>query len=260
MGCIYLVTDIGRSYAAEDSSSGSVGGDWFGSLGGCAERSPGRAQPSAGQRPGAACQQSRQAQPLRPRRLVLIRATRRPSSSNCALRTLRRSWTRSVSFRPREPTIPQTTGLLLGKVTHREPEVRKAALEALVQLNDTNAIPGLEQATSLIEDPREKVTLMDAVSYLKLPGVTDGAAPELADASSYPTSAIAPRKVVPNPRFLPGGDRQGRRQTRLGPGAVQPVPPANAGQTQPVPAPPDAAPPASPAPDTAPPPDNSPPQ
>ncbi len=148
---------------------------------------------------------------------------------------------------------PQTTGLLLGKVTHREPEVRKAALEALVQLNDTNAIPGLEQAATLIPDPREKVAVMDAVSYLKLPGVADGTSPELAFASNYQASATSPRQVVPNPRFLPGANRQGRRQSRLGPGAVQPVPPANPGQTQPPPTAPDTAPPSTPPPETPPP-------
>jgi hypothetical protein len=138
---------------------------------------------------------------------------------------------------------PATIGLLLTKVTHREPEVRKAALEALVQLNDTNAIPGLEQATGLIEDPREKVAFMDAVIYLKLPGVTDGAAPELADASNNPTPAMSPREVVPNPKFQPGAKKQGRRQSRQLPGTAQPAAPASPGQTQP----------ASPAPDTAPP-------
>jgi hypothetical protein len=148
---------------------------------------------------------------------------------------------------------PHTTGLLLGKVTHREPAVRKAALDALVQFNDTNAIPGLEQATSLIEDPREKVAFMDAVAYLKLPSVTDGAAPEMADASNYPAPAISPRPVVPNPRFQPGAKKQGRRQARPVPGAAQPVAPANPGQTQPASPAPDVAPPATPPPDTAPP-------
>jgi hypothetical protein len=159
---------------------------------------------------------------------------------------------------------PQTTGLLLGKVTHREPEVRKAALEALVQLNDTNAIPGLEQAASLIEDPREKVAVMDAVSYLKLPSMADGTSPELAVASNYQASATSPRQVVPNPRFQPGANKQGRRQNRLGPGAAQPVPQANPGQTQPPPTAPDPAQPAPPPPDTAPPsspaPETAPPQ
>src|ERR1019366_8157465 len=81
------------------------------------------------------------------------------------------------------------TETLLHKTTHHEPQVRKAAVDALVQLDATNAIPGLEQAVSLIDDPREKVVFMDAVSYLKLPGVTDGAAPEMALASNYPAWA-----------------------------------------------------------------------
>jgi hypothetical protein len=138
---------------------------------------------------------------------------------------------------------PHTTGLLLGKVTHREPDVRKAALEALVQLNDTNAIPGLEQATSLIADPREKVAFMDAVAYLKLPGVTDGVPPELADASSNPAPAVAPDKAGSNPPRQPGAKKQGRRKARAVPGAAQPVAPANPSQTQPASPAPDAAPP-----------------
>jgi hypothetical protein len=138
---------------------------------------------------------------------------------------------------------PATISLLLGKVTHHEPEVRKASLEALVQLNDTNAIPGLEQATTLIENPREKVAFMDAVAYLKLPGVTDGVAPELADASNYPAPAVSPRQVVPNPRFLPGAKKQGRRSARSAPGAIPPATPANPVQNQPASAAPGAAPP-----------------
>jgi hypothetical protein len=62
-----------------------------------------------------------------------------------------------------------TTGALLVKLTHREAEVRKAALEALVQINDTNAIPAMEQTLTQLEDAREKVALMEAIEYLKLP-------------------------------------------------------------------------------------------
>ena len=64
--------------------------------------------------------------------------------------------------------------MLFCKITHREPEVRKAARDALVQLGDTNAIPGLEQAVRLVEDPREKLALMEAIDYLKLPDATAG--------------------------------------------------------------------------------------
>jgi hypothetical protein len=64
---------------------------------------------------------------------------------------------------------PTTLGILVGKVTHAEPAVRSAALQAVVSLNDTNAIPGLEKAAEAMEDPREKVAVMDAIAYLKLP-------------------------------------------------------------------------------------------
>lgn len=64
---------------------------------------------------------------------------------------------------------PNTTELLLNKLTHKEADVREAALQALVHLGDTNVLPGLEQALATIENPREKVAMMDAIEYLKLP-------------------------------------------------------------------------------------------
>ncbi len=68
---------------------------------------------------------------------------------------------------------PTIISALLDKVANPEAEVRKAALEALRQLNDTNAIPGLQQAEELIKDPRGKVAVLDVIDYLKLPNVTD---------------------------------------------------------------------------------------
>ena len=201
LGCIFLATDIGRSYAAEDSNPGPDRGDWRGSLGGGAERSLGRACPSARPSPRS----RRRAEPASPT-ATSPQVSANSSNTAAILEQLRaaeidRELDQIRELQAAGADNPQTTGLLLGKVTHREPEVRKAALEALVQLNDTNAIPGLEQAASLIQDPREKVAVMDAVSYLKLPGVADGTSPELADASNYQASATSPRQVVPNPRF-----------------------------------------------------------
>jgi hypothetical protein len=63
------------------------------------------------------------------------------------------------------------TAKLLTKVTNREREVRTAALDALRQLNDTNAIPALEEAVGLLQDPREKAAVMDVIDYLKLPPI-----------------------------------------------------------------------------------------
>ena len=131
---------------------------------------------------------------------------------------------------------PATTSILLTKVTHREPEVRKAALEALVQLNDTNAVPGLEQAQALAEDPHEKVALMDAVAYLKLP-------------SAIPAGMAEPQdETTARPRVAgPTGGRSKRASRNQGQrGAPAPAPgaaPTDPNKTQPVQTAPDAAPP-----------------
>ena len=85
---------------------------------------------------------------------------------------------------------PATTALLLGKVTHRESEVRKAAVEALVQLGDTNAVPGLEEAVGQLQDSRDKVALLDAIDYLKLSEIgSGGPSPGVAAADSKSSEA-----------------------------------------------------------------------
>ncbi len=82
------------------------------------------------------------------------------------------------------PTIIQA---LLDKMVEPEAEVRKAALEAVKEINDTNAIPGLEKAAEAIQDPRGKVAVMDVVEYLKLPSaMPDVQPPEtLTNATSF---------------------------------------------------------------------------
>jgi hypothetical protein len=125
---------------------------------------------------------------------------------------------------------PTTTSLLLSKITNQEPEVRKAAVEALVQLHATDAVPGLEQALAHLENPRDKVTVMDAIDYLKLPtdspgpaGVKDGP-----DDGKGATMPAKPKKdsTTPNPRIQPGSRKSSQRNA-IPPGApaVQPVSP-----------------------------------
>jgi hypothetical protein len=125
-----------------------------------------------------------------------------------------------------------TSELLLSMVTHREPEVRKAAVEALVQLNATNTIPGLEEALAATQDPREKIVLMDALTYLKLP--EDAPPPPAARVDAAGDSTPAPTEVAPAPKKDPSAPRPPREKkakTRRGgvpqaaPG-TQPVSPA----------------------------------
>jgi len=94
---------------------------------------------------------------------------------------------------------PGTIELLLRKVTSREPDVRKAAVEALVQLNATNAIPSLEQALQFAQEPREKTGLMEAINYLKLP---EDAPPPPGSSigTGNPATTSAPRAVAPGTR------------------------------------------------------------
>jgi len=141
---------------------------------------------------------------------------------------------------------PHTAGLLAGKLTHQEKEVRAAALDALIHLNDTNIIPTLEQTVGVIEDPREKVALLDAIAYLKLP---EDAEPPPAVSKDVPEEAIPPSRVV-RPRREPGQEKQrmsAMRSPRRAPGKTRrsAIPPA---AVAPQPAPP------APAPDAAPPP------
>lgn len=72
---------------------------------------------------------------------------------------------------------PKIISALLDKVAHPEVAVRNVALDALRQLNDTNAIPGLQQAEELIKDPRGKVAVLDVIDYLKLPNATPDVPP-----------------------------------------------------------------------------------
>jgi hypothetical protein len=159
---------------------------------------------------------------------------------------------------------PLAAGLLVGKITHKEPEVRKAAKEALVQLGDTNAIPGMEQAAGLIEDPREKLALMEAIDYLKLPDAM-AIDPSMVRTNQDATASVSsrPLKITPNdPRIQPRKNRARRTPAPAAGAAVKPGASTGAASspTQPQTQPASAVPGTTPPPDTAPPTDAAPPQ
>jgi hypothetical protein len=97
---------------------------------------------------------------------------------------------------------PMIISALLDKLSHPEAEVRQAVLEAVKQMDDTNAVPGLEQAAESIKDPREKVAVLDMIEYLKLPSVTANVPPELATNNTDRT--FISTNVQMNPAFLKG--------------------------------------------------------
>lgn len=66
---------------------------------------------------------------------------------------------------------------LLEKMDDPEAEVRRAALQTLINMNDTNAVPGLQSVADRLPDPHEKVAVLNAIIYLQAPDILDGARP-----------------------------------------------------------------------------------
>jgi hypothetical protein len=62
---------------------------------------------------------------------------------------------------------------ILSELTNRDPEIRKAALEAAIQFGSRDAIPKLADAVSQTDDPNEKAAISDAIEFLKLPSLTE---------------------------------------------------------------------------------------
>jgi hypothetical protein len=63
--------------------------------------------------------------------------------------------------------------MILSELTNQDPEIRKAALEATKQFGSRDAIPKLMEVVSQVDDPKEKVEIVDAIEFLKLPSVTE---------------------------------------------------------------------------------------
>ena len=110
---------------------------------------------------------------------------------------------------------------LVGKVENPEAEVRTAALAALVQLNDTNAVPGLEQAAELIKDPRAKVAVMDTIDYLMLPSVMPDVQPAETFTNNPDMTTISPDLKM-NPKFEHKAVRHGQQRAAPNAPAAQP--------------------------------------
>jgi hypothetical protein len=142
------------------------------------------------------------------------------------------------------PTPGGRAVLLAALSEAKDKEVRQAALNAIVQLDDTAAIPGLEQALPQIADPREKAAVMDAVEQLKLPSTT----PEVAVSGNMRSQRPPGVKIQPNPRFGGTRNRVANSSLRAARPPSPPVAAPDTGQPQPAAPAPDAGQPQSPAP------------
>jgi len=122
---------------------------------------------------------------------------------------------------------------LLEKFSSPEREVRAAVLQSLREINDTNAVPGLQKAADNMQDAHEKVTILDAIDYIKLPSATADLPPETAtNYALLNTNNWASRTnhFVRNPRFNHGAQPGNTNPGNNLPPAGQPNPPA--GQPQ----------------------------
>ena len=63
----------------------------------------------------------------------------------------------------------ETVAVLASRFENVDPEVRKAAVEAALQLSNTNIIPQLNTALEHLKDPHDKAAILDAIAYLQLP-------------------------------------------------------------------------------------------
>ena len=63
--------------------------------------------------------------------------------------------------------------LVLGKLEDADKEVRKAAIQALIALNDREAISALELAISRSDDAEDKAEMQKAIDFLKLPSLSE---------------------------------------------------------------------------------------
>jgi HEAT repeat protein len=67
----------------------------------------------------------------------------------------------------------ESLNTILSELTNRDPEIRKAALEAAVQFGSRDAIPSLTEAALQSENPEEKAAINKAVEFLKLPSLSE---------------------------------------------------------------------------------------
>lgn len=99
---------------------------------------------------------------------------------------------------------PQLIMAILDKFSNPELEVRQAALQALKEMNDTNAVPGLEKVAASLQDAREKVAVMDTIEYIKLPSVTQNVPPEYATNLVFASHSSGATNIDFNPNFVKG--------------------------------------------------------
>lgn len=63
--------------------------------------------------------------------------------------------------------------IIVAGLSHANPEIRRAALEAAMQSGNRDAIPILRELASKSPDAREKIALEEAAEFLELPSLSE---------------------------------------------------------------------------------------
>jgi hypothetical protein len=121
---------------------------------------------------------------------------------------------------------PRSLIALENGLENPDAEVRVAAREAAMHLGDTNIIPYLNGALQNLQDPREKVAIMDAIAYLQTPSRSDATDPSESEMAAL-LSNRPPRNTITRTNAT-----RRTKQTR-DEGLVMPAPESSAPQSPP---------------------------
>ena len=87
---------------------------------------------------------------------------------------------------------PASLAAILAEMKNPDKQIRDAALKAVIQFNDRAAVPALQKLADETADPFEKVDILKAIDYIKLPSFTELMAYKRAlKAASHQTNAPA---------------------------------------------------------------------
>ena len=112
----------------------------------------------------------------------------------------------------------QATLEIANRLENKDPEVRTAAREAAAHLGDTNIIPYLVTALSNLQDPREKVAILDTIEYLKIAPIPESYANAAMEAMLTNTTGGA--------KFGPQAKRPAKPKAASAPAAAPAAQPA----------------------------------
>jgi hypothetical protein len=87
---------------------------------------------------------------------------------------------------------------ILSELTNRDPQIRKAALDATIQFGSRDAIPKLMDVVVQVDDPKEKAEIVEAIEFLKLPSATEVIAKAPANGTLKKSRSVKPANSIPS--------------------------------------------------------------